>query len=429
MKPGLSLGMLVAATLLASSVSGRGMIQTNGQGVAGQAAPETATHHADWPTTGSYPSADGFVYIGMDGDPSHPQPGYYDEHSRRLGTLLHASGQHYRSQEAPFLDFDLKQPTVAVVEDRHQLKDANGQLGYSLWHVKDARHRPLIVLIQGADNATRDFGFLVPYFVAHGLDVATYDQRGTGESTGNWRYTSPQSKAVDVIAMLHQLGSDPAVDSKREGVWGPSNGGWVAPLVAIHHPLAFMILKSAPSESIADNILYEVRQVLQQHAKFSTQQIDAAMRFETNMFRYLETNQEAIRAAAALANARSQPWFSLMRIPPDLGIPPPAPMLAALRAALVYDPTPVLERATTPTLALFGAHDRNVDTADSERGFRKAFRKSGMRDYTVRVFPGADHLLVESKSGYVDEEPDAAKFSRGYPDIMVRWLGERGLTH
>ncbi|MDQ2971371.1 MAG: hypothetical protein M3R20_00045, partial [Pseudomonadota bacterium] len=100
MKLGLSLVVLVAAMLLSSSVFGRESILADGSGGSQQPAPGTAAHRADGPTTGSYASADGFVYIGMDGDPSHPQLGYYDEHTRRLGTLLHAGGQHYRSMEA-----------------------------------------------------------------------------------------------------------------------------------------------------------------------------------------------------------------------------------------------------------------------------------------------------------------------------------------
>ena len=50
-------------------------------------------------------------------------------------------------------------------------------------------------------------------------------------------------------------------------------------------------------------------------------------------------------------------WYydRLMRIPPDFTAPPPPPVLAAYRAALIYDPKPVLEHTTVSTLALFGS--------------------------------------------------------------------------
>lgn len=394
--------------------------------------PVAASTHVttqQWPEAGSYRSGSGLVYVGVSGDPpSKPQLEFYDSSSRRWGYLVHVSAANYRSKYAPYLKFDLRNPTVTVIEDRHMVTDAGGRFGYSLWHAKDAEHRPLIVLIHGADDSTRAFGFLTAYFVAHGLDVMTYDQRGTGDSAGNWRYTSPTETADDIVAALHQLQSDPSVDAKRIGAWGPSNGGWVAPLVSQKYPLAFMILKSAPSETIAENVLFEIHQVLLEHGKFSAQQVSAALRFESNLLHDLATDSGWKQAQASLTAAKSQPWFSLMRIPPTLTLPPPAPMLAALRAALIYDPKPVLEHTTVPTLALFGARDRNVDAADSEAGFRKYFRQAGMRDFTVHVFPDADHLLVESKNGYIDQEPDATKLVRGYPDIMVRWLAQRGFS-
>jgi alpha-beta hydrolase superfamily lysophospholipase len=392
-----------------------------------QSAPAAQVALQQWPATGAYRSGNGLVFVGPSSNPpAKPQLEFYDSSSRRWGDLVQLSGTRYRSRYAPYLTFDLTRSTVPVMEDRHVVTDRGGRFGYSLWHAKGAKHRPLIVLIHGADDSTRAFGFLAPYFVAHGLDVMTYDQRGTGESAGNWRYTSPIDKADDIAAALRQLQSDPAVNAKRVGVWGPSNGGWVAPLVAKKYPLAFMILKSAPSETIAANILYEIHQVLLQHGKFSQQQIGDALRFETNLFHALATNCCWAQAKTALAAAKTQPWYPFMRIPPSLTVPPPASMLAALRNAVIYDPRPLLEHTTVPTLALFGARDRNVDAASSEAGFREYFHQAGMRDFTVHVFPDADHLLVGSRTGYVDEEPDATKFARGYPDIMVGWLAQRG---
>ncbi len=65
-------------------------------------------------------------------------------------------------------------------------------------------------------------GFLIPYFVGHGMAVLTFDQRGTGLSTGNWRFIGPAAKANDVIAALRSLAGDRAIDFNRVGVWGPS---------------------------------------------------------------------------------------------------------------------------------------------------------------------------------------------------------------
>ncbi len=85
-------------------------------------------------------------------------------------------------------------------------------LGASLWLAPGAVKHPTIVLIRGADDETREMGFLIPYFVSFGFNVVTYDQRGTGESTGNWQFTGPESKAEDVYRDTPRIKSDPAVD-------------------------------------------------------------------------------------------------------------------------------------------------------------------------------------------------------------------------
>ncbi|MGA8030085.1 MAG: hypothetical protein WB992_23305 [Bryobacteraceae bacterium] len=134
--------------------------------------------------------------------------------------------------------------------------------------------------------------------------------------------TSPDSKADDVLAMLHTIKTDPALDAHRIGVWGFSNGGWVAPIVATRFPLAFMILKSAPSESIAENVLYELGQVLREHGRFTQEQTSRALAFERTMFLALQTDSNWSAAGEALSVAEKQPWFPYMRIPPGMTTPP-----------------------------------------------------------------------------------------------------------
>jgi pimeloyl-ACP methyl ester carboxylesterase len=226
-----------------------------------------------------------------------------------------------------------------------------------------------------------------------------------------------------VIAALRSLAGDRTIDSNRIGIWGPSNGGWVAPIVAQRYPLAFMILKSADSGSIEDNVLYEVRQDLEREHRFSLQQISAALAFEQRMIHRLAINGDWQVAGEDLRRAEAEPWFALTRVPPNLPLPPPPTVLAAYRAALIYDPTPVLRHTSVPTLALFGRLDRNVDVVVAERGFRADFAKSGMQDVTFHVFPGADHLLEQSADGYDVSRPP--RFVSGYPEIMIRWLREQ----
>ncbi|HVA29403.1 MAG TPA: hypothetical protein VNF68_14575 [Candidatus Baltobacteraceae bacterium] len=116
-----------------------------------------------------------------------------------------------------------------------------------------------------------------------------------------------------------------------------------------------------------------------------------------------------------------------MRIPPGLSLPPPPSTLAAPQVSLVFDPTKTLEQIRVPTLALFGTLDKNVDESDSQARFRSAFKRAGMSDFTIRVFPGTGHTLLRSQTGYIDE-PILPEQYTGYPETMIRWLNARGFA-
>jgi alpha-beta hydrolase superfamily lysophospholipase len=378
---------------------------------------------------GAYRVVGGTVFIGVEAEPPNaPTIQFYDEQTRRTGTLVHISGQEYRSDDLPPMIFVLDSPISVVAEKRFVIGEPSNRLGASLWQAPEAGQRPTIALIHGADDETREMGFLIPYFVSHGFTVLTYDQRGTGDSVGAWQFTGPKSKADDVLALLQRVKSDPAVDTHRIGVWGFSNGGWVAPIVATRFPLAFMILKSAPSETIAENVLYEIEQALREHHRFTREQIAAALAFERTVLLALETNSNWAAASEALEAAKNQPWFPYMRIPPGMTAPPPAPMLGALRSALVYDPAATLQLVRTPTLALFGTLDKNVDSTDSAARFRTAFDRAGLKNLTILMFPGAGHTLEKSTTGYEDDPSMPEQTVEGYPEAIIHWLNARGFT-
>jgi alpha-beta hydrolase superfamily lysophospholipase len=388
-----------------------------------------ATLSASAPAPGAYAIATGTVYAGPEEYPAgHLYTEYYDSRTRRFGELRHVNGSQYETAQKPVLRFSLTTPFAAVVEDRMSATDTQGTIGFSLWHVADARSLPTVLLIHGSDDETRDMGFIIPYFVAHGLNVVSYDQRGTGESVGDWHSASVEEKAADVLAILAQIAQNPAVDAKRIGLWGTSNGGWVAPIVATRFPVVFMILRSAPSESVQDNVLFEIRQTLAEHHKFSAAQIADALSFERTLFESILSDSNWPHTQRLLEADRTKPWLGYMRIPQNFTVPPSSEVLEQLQAILGYDPAFVLRNVRVPTLALFGARDRNVDAADSAKHFTEYFRLGGLADLTLRTFPNGDHVLEESTTGYLDQPKVPQRFVQGYPDVMIEWLHARGFA-
>ena len=328
---------------------------------------------------GEYVASGHTIYVGIRHDPPAPASNdFFDPASQRTGDLEATRGLQLR---------------CGILEEARVIEAPGGKLGFSLYYAGEGR-RAAVILVHGNDPESRQMGFIIPFFVCNGVNVISYDQRGVGESDGDWFLNGPSQRADDVEAIYDAMRSDPHVDSRRIGIWGFSNGGWTAPLVAIHRPVAFMILKSAPTESLARNIDYEVEQSLRRHEaqQAAPEAIALWHAFEGSL-----DGTTSWSDTKRLYDADAKlPWFqySLM---PDLGIsiPPPPEKIAGLRRFVTFDPTQtLLSIASTPTLALYGALDRNVDAADSATHLREYLTRAGDRDVTIRVYPNAGHQLI-----------------------------------
>jgi alpha-beta hydrolase superfamily lysophospholipase len=100
-----------------------------------------------------------------------------------------------------------------------------------------------------------------------------------------------------------------------------------------------------------------------------------------------------------------------------------------MRREMLYDPAETLQKVRTPTLALFGALDRNVDVAHAPTLFQSAFARAGMRDFTMRIYKDAGHTLKVSATGFNDQPSQPERLTAGYPEIMIQWLRQRSFLH
>jgi uncharacterized protein len=362
---------------------------------------------------GLYVAPGRVLYVGIEHEPPDPASNdFFDSISHHTGDLHARHDLHLQGR---------------ISEERRVLDLAQGRLAFSLYYAgKEAR--ATVILIHGNDPETREMGFIIPFFVCNRLNVISYDQRGVGESAGNWFLNGPSQRADDVAAIYDVMRSDPHVDSHRIGVWGFSNGGWTAPLVALHRPVAFVILKSAPTESLAQNIDYEVEQQMRRH------KVEAASPKAIALWHAFERSLDGTipwsYTKRLYDRDAKQPWFKYSLMPElGLSIPPPPSMIAGLRRFVTFDPKPTLLRvSSTPTLALYGALDRNVDAADSAEHLREYLASAGNRDVTIETYANAGHQLIVSKTGYNGDPSLPERFVQGYPQIMITWLAQRGFT-
>lgn len=97
-----------------------------------------------------------------------------------------------------------------------------------------ARHRPFLLL---TDTLTRA-----------GYATLRVDDRGVGGSSGDLSRATYDDLTGDVLAGVASLRAHPAIDRERIGLFGHSEGGYLAPLAAARSDdVAFVIMMAGPA--------------------------------------------------------------------------------------------------------------------------------------------------------------------------------------
>ncbi len=274
---------------------------------------------------------------------------------------------------------------------------------------------PAVAMIQGSGPADSDnFGYFPPireHFANHGIAVLCFDKPGIGGSSGDWtRQSFPADRAREALAAVSFLQSRDWIDPERVGLWGISQGGWVLPLAASMSPeVAFVVTVSGPGVTPMEQNFYDVEhnmradglpeEQVRRGIAYVAALMEAALRKES-----YERVEEAV-----LREARGEPWYGYFEV--DSGV-----WTFFLRGDPSFDPARVLDRVTCPVLAIFGELDRQAPALRSAEIFREALTRAGNRDFTIRIFPGADHGIG------VGQPPS---FAPGYIDTMTDWMLER----
>lgn len=239
------------------------------------------------------------------------------------------------------------------------------------------QRRPGMVLVSGSGpepSPEQVRSFMEPLTRA-GIVSLVYKRRTAGYSVTERSYSQ---LADDALAAVKALRGRDDVDPERVGLWGASEGAWVAPLAASRSAdVHFLVLISASGVPPARQTAWQLTNSVHQSGAAGSMPETLPLK--------------GVRLVAGLGQF------------PEAG----------------YDTVPVLERTRQPVLAVWGSEDHTVPAAESMTTVQRALDRAGNNDYTLRVFPGVGHAL--SRSG--DDFSGATEIVPEFFDLVGQWVG------
>ena len=279
-----------------------------------------------------------------------------------------------------------------------------------------------IVLLQGSSsNLRREYRYYADRFARAGFAVLTFDKRGNGESTGDYGAATYEVLAGDAAAAVEFLRAQPQVNPQCVGVWGLSQGAFIAPLVAARVPaVAFIVAVSAPGMPIGESAIYQ-DSVRLTSAGFDPADVLRVTTIDRRVSDWLRTGQAANELSALLREAAGTPWRRASSLPAEL--PSGASLAGWYWRGRTLDPIPAWREVHVPVLAVYGAADELVPARQSAQFVERALLKGGNHDVTVRVFTNANHIM-RTLPLVAGGKWDWPRVAPGYLELVTDWLLE-----
>ena len=306
------------------------------------------------------------------------------------------------------------------VYSEEEVKFQNGTItlaGTLLVPSSPGPHPAMVFVHAGGDQTRRSVGPAPYFFAVHGVEVLIYDKRGVAGSGGDWRDSTFNDLAGDALAAVELLKSRADIDKHHIGLWGISQGPWVAWLAAAQsHDIAFVIAVSGPAVTPAKQALFTARNTLKDEG-FGEHEINQALHFQLLLDEVMRGRKKMDVLAAEVRRVKDQRWFRFVEPPP-----PNDWSWKWWPKVMDYEPVPILKRITQPMLAIYGGVDKLVNVRETMPILKNALDTGQNRDHLIRLFPNANHDLYEADIETSKRYALLKGFVPGYFDVMLEWL-------
>lgn len=311
-----------------------------------------------------------------------------------------------------------------MIEERIEFISQNDTIIGYLSKPNGIERFPVIVVLHSASHGHHDndiYNHLENLSTQNGIGVFTFDRRGSGESNGDFNTASLETLAKDALNGIKKLKTRDDINNEKIGLFGISQGGWLAPLAfSINSDdISFMILVSSSGVSPAKQMEYSAVSTLKING-YPNDIIDTAkyLRRITNEYYRGKRNREITQTE--IDKYREEPWFQDVYLPWRGNLPEDVGVTKWIHE-MDFNPMDYFETVTIPILLFYGETDRWVPPKESINVWKTALNKAQNSEFKIHIIKETGHMMILNE----DNNPAKEIISEEYSSILKDWVNKK----
>lgn len=275
---------------------------------------------------------------------------------------------------------------------------------------------PVVILISGSGRHDRDgsmmthrpFLVLSDYLTRKGIAVLRYDDRGFGESAGDFSKATTADFARDVLSAVQYLKSRGDINPNQIGLIGHSEGGIIAPLAANQTSvISFIVTLAAtgiPGSEVAVMQSKSLRpfpvpdeKVFEENVRKSIEIASSDKEISVKRKELMIHNNSYLAPILKSLGATDENVSAFIQKETETVLKPWNIYFYS------YNPADEFEKLSIPMLCLNGSKDKQVNAKVNQNAIRNALIKGNNKNYKIVELKSLNHLFQECKTGDIDE--------------------------
>ncbi len=310
-----------------------------------------------------------------------------------------------------------EEPNTSYIYSDTSFISGKNRIACRIYLPKENGKFPAVIFMHGSGSEGMFANqYLAEYLASKGIITLIQDKQGVGKSTGNWTMANFDDLTIDYVNSISFLKTFNKVNKNDIGIYGHSQGGTLAPLVASKSKdISFIIAAASVGDTVYKQDLYRVDNNLKSNG-FNPAEISQAMTYYKSWLDIARTGIGFEKLDSLNNKSKDKKWFEWVEAPP-IG----HWIWKYYEATGNYNSIEYWKMIKIPTLLVYGENDQIEDVKKYINNIDKVLiEQRRNKDVTQILLPKAEHNLC------IFPEKNNKFFwwylSPGYPDLVASWI-------